>query len=209
MASQEPIAPEDQFGRRVRAERTSRAWSQAELAEKLKAHGVDLHPTAIAKIEQRDADSPRSIRLNEAVALAKAFEMPLEHLLNSADELVAGSRERTIAALRLIEETANKLIDNLDDLRFARHLAGKEKTPRSFLMTYVHAVGIMNVAGGIEGAVRALDQGGPDRFEEHMAGIVKWLWISDDDEDAEDDVEAGESFGAALSGVNTSEEPGV
>lgn len=71
--SDRPYTAEDWFGLRVRHERERLGWSQAELAERLKDYGVDLHPSAIAKIELRDVDRPRSIRLNEAEALADAL----------------------------------------------------------------------------------------------------------------------------------------
>lgn len=72
---------EDWFGRRVREERELRGWTQFELAERLRRQGISLHQSAIAKIELRDVDRPRTIRLDEAKALSEAFGVDLAQML--------------------------------------------------------------------------------------------------------------------------------
>jgi transcriptional regulator with XRE-family HTH domain len=67
------VSPETRFGERVRQERESRGWTQAQLAARLADEGIHLHPSAIAKIEDRHADRPRMIRLDEASAFATVF----------------------------------------------------------------------------------------------------------------------------------------
>ena len=77
---------EDRFGVRVKHEREVRGWSQAELADRLTAEGVKAYPTTIAKIETRSAERPRSIRLDEATALARIFGASLDGLVGQPSE---------------------------------------------------------------------------------------------------------------------------
>lgn len=72
---------EERFGRNVRTYRAQRGWTQAELAARLGLLGVHLHPSAIAKIEMRDAERPRAIRLDEASALARVLGVSLDRLI--------------------------------------------------------------------------------------------------------------------------------
>jgi transcriptional regulator with XRE-family HTH domain len=75
---------EDQFGLRLRHERTRRGWTQAQVAERLAAGGVVLHPSAIAKMETRDAERPRMITLNEAMAVARIFDLSIDQMFTAA-----------------------------------------------------------------------------------------------------------------------------
>jgi transcriptional regulator with XRE-family HTH domain len=69
---------EDRFRKRLRTERERREWSQSDLAQLLcDATGAKWHPTTIAKIEAGD----RSVRIDEAVAIAEVLEVPLNSLL--------------------------------------------------------------------------------------------------------------------------------
>ncbi len=79
---------EDAFGRRVRQERNLRGWTQADLAKRLLEEGVKLHPSAIAKIEDRDREDgkPRSIRLDEATAIARVFGRLVDEMYETPEE---------------------------------------------------------------------------------------------------------------------------
>ena len=69
---------DDRFGKRVKAERERRGWSQAEMAKILSDKGLrPMHPTTVAKIEAGD----RSVRINEAVGMADLFEVSMDSLL--------------------------------------------------------------------------------------------------------------------------------
>lgn len=62
----------------MRRLREQRGWSQSAVATKLAAfHGIELHFSAIAKMEAAN----RLVRLNEAVALAEIFEVQLADML--------------------------------------------------------------------------------------------------------------------------------
>ncbi|MDJ0015033.1 helix-turn-helix transcriptional regulator [Rhodococcus erythropolis] len=74
---------ESRFGNRVRFEREQRGWSQSELAQRVSDGGISMHPSTITKIEARDAEKPRSIRLDEAYALAQVFGTSLETMLGA------------------------------------------------------------------------------------------------------------------------------
>lgn len=69
---------EDYFSKALRAERERRGWSQARLAELLSDKGISsMHWTTVAKIEKGD----RSVRIDEAAAVADLFEVSLDTLL--------------------------------------------------------------------------------------------------------------------------------
>jgi transcriptional regulator with XRE-family HTH domain len=120
---------EDRFSRRVKFERESRGLSQADLAKLLSEKGLRAHPTTIAKIESRDTDRPRSIRLDEAVALAEVFGTSVDELLGqvrtfdrraAVDRVVkvAADAMRGIAhALDPLEQAIEALKINPTDLR--------------------------------------------------------------------------------------------
>lgn len=85
----DPVAAERIFARRLKRERLRRGWRQEDLAAELANLGLELHPSAIAKIE-REPDpgkkiEPRMIRLNEAVIVAKVFGLSLEEMLSDRD----------------------------------------------------------------------------------------------------------------------------
>lgn len=79
-------SPEYRFGQNVRAEREARGWTQADLAAQLRAAGLNLHPSAIAKIELRKPKSgqPRTIRLDEAAVIADVLAVPLWKMLGGS-----------------------------------------------------------------------------------------------------------------------------
>ncbi|MGO9251644.1 MAG: helix-turn-helix domain-containing protein [Mycobacterium sp.] len=70
---------ESQFGQRVRAEREARGWSQEELARRLTAKGLPIHPTTVSKMEWDG--KPRSVRIAEVIALAELFRVSTDELL--------------------------------------------------------------------------------------------------------------------------------
>ena len=66
------------FRKKARHEREQRGWSQADVAKKLIAKGIDkIHPTTVAKIESGD----REVKLDEATAIADLFDMSLDVLV--------------------------------------------------------------------------------------------------------------------------------
>lgn len=86
--------PEKRLGVRLRREREERGWSQQEVAKRLADRGISLHMSTIAKIEA----GSRSVRLNEAIALARVFDTGVEELasppvgeLNEIIELLEGA----------------------------------------------------------------------------------------------------------------------
>jgi transcriptional regulator with XRE-family HTH domain len=102
-----PWVIEDRLGQRLRQERERRGWSQQEVAERLRALNVNVHPSAVAKMEARGVATPRTFRLGEAWALAALFEMPLDELLDAAADTAGG---RALSALR-------RMADPLADAR--------------------------------------------------------------------------------------------
>lgn len=74
-----PGTPEENFVTNMRLRREQKGWSQADLAEALRPHGLDLHRQTIQKIES----GLRPVKLNEAHAIADALEDHVEELVNS------------------------------------------------------------------------------------------------------------------------------
>jgi transcriptional regulator with XRE-family HTH domain len=80
-------SPETRFGQRIRQEREARGWTQAQVAARLAEEGIRLHPSAIAKIEdRRSTNRPRMIRLDEAKAFATIFGATVDDLIQPKDE---------------------------------------------------------------------------------------------------------------------------
>jgi transcriptional regulator with XRE-family HTH domain len=119
VASVPSVAPaETIFGQRVRAERESRGWTQADLAQRLAGEGIHLHPSAIAKIEDRAARRPRMIRLDEARALATVFGISLDQMLSSKDDIstLLADTARLLTTTSFHQEPATALIVRWRDI---------------------------------------------------------------------------------------------
>ena len=65
---------------RVALEREVRGWSTTELAERVTRAGVKMNQTAVWRIE--NGTPRRRINLDEALAFARVFELPLEELMS-------------------------------------------------------------------------------------------------------------------------------
>jgi transcriptional regulator with XRE-family HTH domain len=91
------------FRTELRAERKHRHWSQAEMVERLKDHGIDLPATAIAKIET----GVREVSVGEASAIADLFGCSIDQL--------AGRRARPASdrdfVLRRLVDAAQQAVD--------------------------------------------------------------------------------------------------
>ena len=67
-----------QFGQRLKKRREELKWTQPQMADMLSNKGVaPMGATTLAKIEA----GTRSVRINEAVAIADLFDVPLDALL--------------------------------------------------------------------------------------------------------------------------------
>lgn len=65
---------------RVALEREVRGWSTIELAQRVTKAGVKMNQTAVWRIE--NGEPRRRINLDEALALSRVFELPLEELMS-------------------------------------------------------------------------------------------------------------------------------
>lgn len=87
----------------------------------MRKRGVDLHPSAIAKMEEREPKSkdgalrtPRSITLNEAVAAAESLKMRVDQLIIDGDDFgLAYELAMGIQSLSLAFEHAHEAIESL------------------------------------------------------------------------------------------------
>ncbi|QXV62911.1 helix-turn-helix domain-containing protein [Amycolatopsis sp. TNS106] len=76
--------PGDLFARNLRRERERLGLSQAEVARRSsEILGSNLDPTAVTRVEQ----GTRTVRLDEAVAIAQALDVPLPLLYSEAGAL--------------------------------------------------------------------------------------------------------------------------
>lgn len=122
---EEPAPPvhrpegEDLFGARLRQERERRNLTQADVAQLLERHrGIKLHPSAIAKMETRDVDRPRTIRLNEATAIASLFNLTVDEMLEPTEdafEEAADLAQRLAELLDLAQHTRAEFFERLRD----------------------------------------------------------------------------------------------
>ncbi|MEU7168791.1 helix-turn-helix transcriptional regulator [Streptomyces morookaense] len=71
---------EGNIAARVALEREVRGWSTTELAERVTKAGVKLNQTAVWRIE--NGTPRRRINVDEALAFARVFELPLEELMS-------------------------------------------------------------------------------------------------------------------------------
>lgn len=74
-----PRTPEETFIERMRRFRTVRGWTQSFLADWVRVEGIDLRDEVVTRIET----GQRSVRLNEAVAIAAALRVPLADMLTA------------------------------------------------------------------------------------------------------------------------------
>jgi transcriptional regulator with XRE-family HTH domain len=86
--------PEKLAGREFRRLREARGWSQEKVADRMKAFGYDWHQTQVSRTEVAD----RPLRLNEAAALCRLFEVRLEALLADMPGITFGDLEDLSAA---------------------------------------------------------------------------------------------------------------
>lgn len=89
----------DHFSQRLRSERESRGWSQAEMAEMLTDRGAAMHWTTVAKIERGE----RAVRIDEAAAAADLLGVSVDWLLGRKTAAPANELAHT---LRGVVDTA-------------------------------------------------------------------------------------------------------
>ncbi|WP_175611255.1 helix-turn-helix domain-containing protein [Mycobacterium sp. SP-6446] len=117
----------DRFRERIFHERDRRNWSQAEVAKRLTAMGIDnMHPTTVAKIEAGD----REVKLDEAAAMADLYGLPLDTLLGRRPKgvrdlhyVLGALTDAAFTARTELYRVSKTVRDRLDDIPsdFERH----------------------------------------------------------------------------------------
>lgn len=74
--------------------------------------GIRLHPSAIAKMETRGAERPRTISLNEAAAIARLFGLSINEMFVASDDMLAELDNTATEAVHKLED-ANHLLLNM------------------------------------------------------------------------------------------------
>ncbi|OBI42992.1 helix-turn-helix transcriptional regulator [Mycobacterium colombiense] len=104
---------EDYFRKRIKLERERRRMTQQDLVKALKTKGIELHETTIAKIERGD----RSVRIDEASAVADVFGISLDALLGRR----ARPKSDRVHVLTAVADTAirstGQILDIADAVR--------------------------------------------------------------------------------------------
>jgi transcriptional regulator with XRE-family HTH domain len=120
------------FRQRITRERNKRNWSQAEVAKRLTAMGIDnVHLSTVSKIEGGDRD----IKLDEAAAMAELYGVSLDALLGRKPKnqrevryLLDALTDAVFLSRTELHRAAKTLQDRLDDVPsdYQRHgtLAG-------------------------------------------------------------------------------------
>jgi transcriptional regulator with XRE-family HTH domain len=114
------VANMDRFRERIFHERDRRKWSQAEVAKRLTAMGIDsMHPTTVAKIEAGD----REVKLDEAAAMADLYGLPLDTLLGRRPKgkrdlhyVLGALTDSAFTARTELHRVSKTLRDRLDDI---------------------------------------------------------------------------------------------
>lgn len=104
-------SPEHVVGRRVKALRIARGWSQQELATRMVNQGHGWRQTTVAKTEAAD----RPIRVNEIQGLAHVFGVQMTDLLTVpiADVDVANAAA-LLADMRAVATAARQRLDEFE-----------------------------------------------------------------------------------------------
>jgi transcriptional regulator with XRE-family HTH domain len=115
---------ENQFRKRLRLEREAHHWTQAQLAELLDRRGIPMHWTSVAKIE----NGQRSVRIDEAAAIADLFNTSVDSLLGrNVDQdaeveymvrSITSTAERSAGQVRAIVKVIEDARDDLGALDF-------------------------------------------------------------------------------------------
>lgn len=107
----------DYFRKRLKTERELRGWSQVEMAKTLSDNGIPMHATTIAKIELGD----RTVRIDEATAIADLLEVSLDALLGRK-----GMEDDRSHALSVLADESRAVIPELMVAQDRMHRAYQE-----------------------------------------------------------------------------------
>lgn len=106
--TQTPLTTEQTFGRAVNGTRSSKGWSQRELAERLSSAGIEVDASAVSRIEK----GTRALRLSEAVVIAKVLGQSLPAMLSpyNDDHHVSALYEAVWAHEQALVDLNNNLL---------------------------------------------------------------------------------------------------
>lgn len=98
----------------VKRNREAHGWSQAALAERLRTHGMDIHGTGIARLENGD----RAIRLDEALTLMRVLGLDAAELLPALESFDSRVREPAslqdrLRAAKEISDAAHEMVSTV------------------------------------------------------------------------------------------------
>lgn len=104
---------ESRIVRKFRDARTALGWSQAEVARRLNERGVNLHKSAIAKIE----NGTRSLDLETTMRLCDVLGVKWEDVYQSAETPEERAQSYIERSLLQLQETQEQLKSAFDNIR--------------------------------------------------------------------------------------------
>lgn len=108
------IRIEADLAKRISYERERHRMSYDGLADRMTKIGCAIQASAIYKIEK--GDPPRRITLNEAVAFAEVFGVPLEDLLVPADQVATKAARKAMVQFDRRMPALERLADEFERL---------------------------------------------------------------------------------------------
>lgn len=120
-----PFSVDAAFGSRLRFLREEREWTQAQLVDKMRAGGIDyMNTSTLSRIEM----GGRPVRLSEARAVARIFQVTIEAMTSESESLAIvqvrhrAAREEFVRFRQAVENVARwqvkmpELLDTLDEI---------------------------------------------------------------------------------------------
>lgn len=104
---------DDHFRKQLKDERERREWKQADLAKMLSDKGIPMDWTTVAKIEK----GVRSVRIDEAAAIADCFGISVDTLLGRRARLRSDRVYTLTAVVDTAYRASGQLIEVISALR--------------------------------------------------------------------------------------------
>lgn len=115
---------EENIAGHIEYEMKLRGWSQERLAHRMRLIGYPVHQSAISKILNPQNGQRRKISVDEAIAFARVFDIPLDKLLleppprgqGAEVRRILGRIEDLVAKRRAVDQEIGALRCELDRL---------------------------------------------------------------------------------------------
>ncbi|MBA9002037.1 helix-turn-helix domain-containing protein [Thermomonospora cellulosilytica] len=155
----------------VRRHRERLGMSQTELAKRMAELDLSWHQMTVARTESGE----RPLRLDEALALANIFQIPLDSLMRPVDENIQREYEAILRMVHHIEEKANAVEEKI-----AASHARLERTRREYEKVKMQAEEMTRRAAQALGAAEAEFDHLRGEYQDHVIMIQRHLSLLED-----------------------------